>query len=74
MVYSRRFWGWVLIILGRFSFVTHAGAGWLASTGAVANSVAADPLLLDAYTGFAVMMTGEAVRWWGEKKAKKALV
>lgn len=73
MVYSRRFWGWVLIIVGRFSFVTDAGASWLASTGAVANSVAADPLLLDAYTGFAVMLTGEAVRWWGEKKATRAL-
>lgn len=73
MVYSRRFWGWVLIIVGRFSFVTDAGASWLASTGAIANSVAADPLLLDAYTGFAVMLTGEAVRWWGEKKATRAL-
>ncbi len=73
MVYSRRFWGWVLIILGRFSFVTDAGASWLASTGAVANSVAADPLLLDAYTGFTVMLVGEGVRWWGEKKATKAL-
>jgi lysozyme len=73
MIYSRRFWGWVLIILGRFSFVTDAGASWLASTGAVANSVAADPLLLDAYTGFAVMMAGEGVRWWGEKKATRAL-
>ena len=73
MVYSRRFWGWVLIILGRFSFVTDAGASWLASTGAIANSVAADPLLLDAYTGFAVMLVGEGVRWWGEKKAKTVL-
>ncbi len=73
MVYSRRFWGWVLIIVGRFSFVTDAGASWLASTGTIANSVAADPLLLDAYTGFAVMLTGEAVRWWGEKKATRAL-
>ncbi len=73
MVYSRRFWGWVLIILGRFSFDTDAGASWLASTGAVANSVAADPLLLDAYTGFAVMLVGEGVRFWGEKKATKAL-
>lgn len=77
MVYSRRFWGWLLIILGRFSFVTDAGAGTLAQTGGVvgqfANSIAGDPLLLDAYTGFAVMMTGEAVRWWGEKKATRAL-
>lgn len=73
MVYSRRFWGWVLIIVGRFSFVTDAGQHWLASTGTVANSIAADPVLLDAWTGFAVMMTGEAVRWWGEKKATKVL-
>ena len=78
MVYSRRFWGWVLIILGRFSFFSDGSAGLLAQTGgtvgAVANGIAADPLLLDAYTGFAVMITGEAVRWWGEKKAKKVLV
>ena len=78
MVYSRRFWGWVLIILGRFSFFSDGSAGLLAQTGGavgqVANGIAADPLLLDAYTGFAVMITGEAVRWWGEKKAKKVLV
>ena len=77
MVYSRRFWGWVLIILGRFSFATDAGAGLVAQTGgavgAVANGIAADPILLDAYTGFAVMIAGEAVRWWGEKKATKVL-
>jgi hypothetical protein len=77
MVYSRRFWGWLLIILGRFSFVTDAGTSALAQTGGAvgpfANSIAGDPLLLDASTGFAVMMTGEAVRWWGEKKATKAL-
>lgn len=77
MVYSRRFWGWVLIILGRFSFATDAGAGLIAQTGGAvgqtANMIAADPILLDAYTGFAVMIAGEAVRWWGEKKATKVL-
>ena len=77
MVYSRRFWGWLLVIIGRFSFATDAGAGLLAQSGGfvggVANGIAGDPLLLDAYTGFAVMITGEAVRWWGEKKATKAL-
>ncbi len=78
MVYSRRFWGWVLIVLGRFSFVTDGSAHWAAqaggSFGQVANMVAADPLLLDAWTGMAVMFVGEGVRWWGEKKAKKVLV
>jgi GH24 family phage-related lysozyme (muramidase) len=77
MVFSRRFWGWLLVILGRFSFATDASASLLAQTGGavgqVANGIAADPLLLDAYTGFAVMIVGEAVRWWGEKKATKAL-
>ena len=77
MVYSRRFWGWLLIIVGRFSFFTDGSANLMASSagavGGVANSIAADPLLLDAYTGFAVMLTGEAVRWWGEKKAKTVL-
>jgi GH24 family phage-related lysozyme (muramidase) len=73
MVYSRRFWGWVLIVIGRFSFVTDAGASWLTSTGGVANAIAAEPLLLDAWTGMAVMMVGEGVRWWGEKKATRPL-
>ena len=77
MVYSRRFWGWLRVILGRFSFATDAGAGLIAQTGGavgqVANGIASDPLLLDAYTGFAVMITGEVVRWWGEKKATKVL-
>lgn len=70
MVYSRRFWGWLLIILGRISFVEDGGKNYIAD---VTNSVAADPLLLDAYTGFAVMFVGEIVRWWGEKKATKVL-
>lgn len=96
MVYSRRFWGWLLVILGRLSFVTDAGAqvaaeplgdaadaltqaGGLAASlggavGGFSNYIAGDPLLLDAYTGFAVMITGEAVRWWGEKKKTKVLV
>lgn len=77
MVYSRRFWGWVLIIVGRFSFFTDGSANLMASSagavGGVANSIASDPLLLDAYTGFAVMMVGEGVRWWGEKKATRPL-
>lgn len=77
MVYSRRFWGWLLIIVGRFSFFTDGSANLMASSagavGGVANSIAADPLLLDAYTGFAVMMVGEGVRWWGEKKATRVL-
>jgi lysozyme len=78
MVYSRRFWGWMLVIIGRFSFATDAGAGLIAQTGGAvgqaANGIASDPILFDAYTGFAVMLVGEAVRWWGEKKAKKVLV
>lgn len=78
MVYSRRFWGWVLIVLGRFSFVTDGSAHWASQAGGtvgqVANMVAADPLLLDAWTGMAVMFVGEGVRWWGEKKKTKVLV
>lgn len=78
MVYSRRFWGWLLVIIGRFSFFTDGSAGLVAQTGGAvgqtANMIAADPILLDAYTGFAVMIAGEAVRWWGEKKKTKVLV
>jgi len=70
MVFSRRFWGWVLIVVGRISFVTDATANLV---GGPASAIAADPILLDAWTGMAVMMSGEAVRWWGEKKATKAL-
>lgn len=70
MVFSRRFWGWVLIVVGRFSFVTDGTANLI---GGPASAIAADPILLDAWTGMAVMMSGEAVRWWGEKKATKAL-
>lgn len=73
MVLSRRFWGWVLIIIGRFSFVTDGGAHVLSEAGVLANAITADPVLLDAYTGFAVMMAGEAIRWWGEKNATKVL-
>jgi hypothetical protein len=70
MVFSRRFWGWVLIVVGRFSFVTDGAANLV---GGPASAIAADPILLDAWTGMAVMMSGEVVRWWGEKKATKAL-
>ena len=77
LVFSRRFWGWVLIIVGRFSFVQDGSAHWLAQTGGavggVANAIAADPILLDAWTGMGVMMAGEVVRWWGEKKATRPL-
>jgi GH24 family phage-related lysozyme (muramidase) len=77
MVYSRRFWGWVLIILGRFSLFTDASAQGLAAApgavGQMAGYMAADPVMLDMWTGMCVMLTGEAVRWWGEKKARKVL-
>lgn len=77
MVYSRRFWGWVLIIIGRFSLFTDASAQGLAAApgavGQMAGYMAADPVMLDMWTGMCVMLTGEAVRWWGEKKARKVL-
>lgn len=77
MIYSRRFWGWLLIVLGRLSFITDGGSHALAqaggAVGSVANAVASDPMLLDMYTGMSVMFVGEAVRWWGEKKATRPL-
>lgn len=77
MIYSRRFWGWMLIVLGRLSFITDGGSNALSQVGGtvgdVANGIAADPMLLDMYTGMSVMFVGEAVRWWGEKKATKVL-
>lgn len=77
MVYSRRFWGWVLIIIGRFSLFTDAGAQGVAAmpgaVGSAAVAVASDPILLDMWTGLCVMLVGESVRWWGEKEAKKVL-
>lgn len=77
MVFSRRFWGWLLIVVGRLSFISdggsHALSGVGGAVGGVANAIAADPMLLDMYTGMSVMFAGEAIRWWGEKKATRPL-
>lgn len=77
MVFSRRFWGWLLIVVGRLSFISdggsHALSGVGGAVGNVANAIAADPMLLDMYTGMSVMFAGEAIRWWGEKKATRPL-
>ena len=74
MVYSRRFWGWMLIILGRFSLVSDGGSQLLSGVGLVATNMSADPMLFDMWTGMCVMFVGEGVRWWGERKATKPLI
>lgn len=65
MVYSRRFWGLLLVVVGRV---------WMLKTGsnAVLGAVS-DPLVMEMFSGFMVMIIGEVVQHWGEKKATRPL-
>jgi lysozyme len=65
MIFSRRAWGLFLVLFGRL---------WMLKTGsnAVLGTVS-DPLVMEMFSGFMVMMVGEIVQWWGEKKAKRPL-
>jgi hypothetical protein len=65
MIYSRRFWGLLLVVAGRV---------WMLKTGsnAVLGAVS-DPLVMEMFSGFMVMMIGEAVQHWGERKATRPL-
>lgn len=72
MVLSRRFWGLFLIITGRV---------WLTWTGSnTILAAASDPIVSEMVTGvlfmgasMALTWTGECIRWWGEKRARRAL-
>lgn len=65
MIYSRRFWGLLLVVAGRV---------WMLKTGsnAVLGAVS-DPLVMEMFSGFMVMVIGEAVQHWGERKATRPL-
>lgn len=65
MVYSRRFWGLALVMAGRV---------WMLKTGSNALLTAvSDPLVTEMFSGFAVMIVGELLQHWGEKKATRPL-
>ena len=65
MIFSRRAWGLFLVLFGRL---------WMLKTGsnAVLGTVS-DPLVMEMFSGFMVMLVGEIVQWWGEKKATRPL-
>ena len=65
MIFSRRFWGLFLVLIGRL---------WMLKTGsnAVLGTVS-DPLVMEMFSGFMVMMIGEVVQHWGERKATRPL-
>lgn len=65
MIFSRRFWGLFLVLIGRL---------WMLKTGsnAVLGTVS-DPLVMEMFSGFMVMIIGEVVQHWGERKATRPL-
>lgn len=65
MIFSRRFWGLFLVVVGRL---------WMLKTGsnAVLGAVS-DPIVTEMFSGFMVMMLGEVVQRIGERKATRPL-
>jgi len=65
MIYSRRFWGLLLVVAGRV---------WMLKTGsnAVLGAVS-DPLVMEMFSGFMVMIIGEIIQHIGERKATRPL-
>lgn len=62
---SRRFWGLVLVMGGRL---------WMLKTGSnVVLGAVSDPLVTEMFSGFMVMIIGELVQHWGERKATRPL-
>jgi lysozyme len=62
---SRRFYGLMLIMIGR---------GWMLFTGSNALlGAVSDPLVMEFVGGFCVMLVGEAVQAWGQAKATRPL-
>ncbi len=62
---SRRFYGLVLIMVGRL---------WMLKTGSNAFlGAVSDPLVMEFVGGFGVMIAGELIQSWGRAKAKRAL-
>lgn len=62
---SRRFYGLMLIFIGR---------GWMLWSGSSALlGAVSDPLVMELFGGFGVMIAGEIIQAWGNKKATQAL-
>jgi len=62
---SRRFYGLMLIMIGR---------GWMLWSGSSAFlGAVSDPLVMEFVGGFGVMIAGEIIQAWGNRKATKAL-
>lgn len=62
---SRRFYGLMLIFIGR---------GWMLWSGSSAFlGAVSDPLVMEFVGGFGVMIAGEIIQAWGNRKATKAL-
>lgn len=62
---SRRFYGLMLIFAGRI---------WMLKTGSSAFlGAVSDPLVMEFVGGFGVMIAGELIQMWGQRKATKAL-
>lgn len=65
LVMSRRFWGLFLVVTGRIHML------WTGSNHLL--GAAADPIMQEMFSGFAVMVVGEIIQHWGEKKATRPL-
>ena len=65
MIFSRRFWGLFLVVVGRL---------WMLKTGsnAVLGTVS-DPIVTEMFSGFMVMILGEIVQRVGERRATRPL-
>lgn len=65
MIFSRRFWGLFLVVVGRL---------WMLKTGsnAVLGAVS-DPIVTEMFSGFMVMMIGEVVQRIGDRRATRPL-
>lgn len=65
MLLSRRFYGLLLVVIGRL---------WMAKTGSNALlSGVSDPIVTEMFSGFAVMIAGELIEWWGKSRATRPL-
>ncbi len=69
MFLSKRFYGGALIIFGRLVMANSVVATAIPWMGVIAG----DALILDFTSGFLAMVAGEALRAYGEKKAKAPL-
>jgi len=65
MIQSRRFWGLFFNLSGRIVLMATGSATML--------NLAADPLVVEMVSGGALMVVGEVVQYWGQRKATRPL-